>query len=103
MLIPRTSGKTSRSRNWNYQSSKPHIHRVTDRPGHGVTAGGRGICEGGRHVRAEIAALGISNGCRSIQAYRRLDGGASRAVFHGKVKAANEKETDAQSHRSDKQ
>jgi hypothetical protein len=96
-------GKTSRSRNWNYQSSKPHIHRVIDRRAHGIAAGCGGVCEGGRHVRTEISTLGISNGCRPIRAYRGFDGGASRAVFHGKVKAANEKKTDAQSHGSDKQ
>src|SRR5258708_30628103 len=57
----RTLGKTSRSRNWNYESSKPHIHRVVDRRAHRIAAGGGGVCKGRRNIRAEIAALGISN------------------------------------------
>ena len=102
-LPPRTLGKTSRSRNWNYESLKPYIHRVVDRRAHRVAACGGGVCEGGGNIRAEIAALGISNGCRPIRAYRGFDGGAPRAVFHRKVKAPNEKETNAQCQRAEEQ
>src|SRR5438874_1823686 len=53
-LPPRTLGKTSRSRNWNYESSKPHIHRVVDRRAHRIAAGGGGVCKGRQNIRAEI-------------------------------------------------
>ena len=97
-------GKTGRGRNWNYESSKPHIHRVTDRRAHRITARGSGVCEGGRNTaRAEIATLGISDGCRGIRTNRGFDGSAARAIFDRKVKAPNEKEGNAQSHRADEQ
>src|SRR5882724_7178085 len=40
-------GKAGCGGNWNYQSSKPHIHRVADRRAYGIAAGGGGVCEGG--------------------------------------------------------
>ena len=45
--VSRSLGKTGRSRDWNYESSKSHIHRVADRRAHGIAAGGGGVCEGG--------------------------------------------------------
>jgi hypothetical protein len=46
--------------------------------------------------------LGISESRRRIRAYRGFDGSAARAVFHGKVKAPNQKKSDAQSESADK-
>src|SRR5258708_24179729 len=51
-------GKAGRSRDWNYVSSKSHIHRIADRRAHGIAAGGRGVREGGS-VRAEIMVLRV--------------------------------------------
>ena len=47
--------------------------------------------------------MGISDRRGAIRAYRGFDGSAARTVFDGKVKAANEKETNAEHHRADKQ
>ena len=100
---PHTSRKTSRSRNWNYESPKPHIHRVADRRAHGIAAGSGGVCKGGRNVGAEIPTLGISDSCRCIRANRGFDGSAARAVFHGEVKAPNQKQGNTQCQRADNQ
>src|SRR6266404_242492 len=86
-------GKTGRGRNWNYESSKPHIHRVTDRRAHRIAAGGGGVCEGGRHVRAKIMALRISDSRRRIRAYGGFHRTAARAFLHGKVQAPDKKKT----------
>lgn len=47
--------------------------------------------------------LRIGNGCRRILAYRGFDGCTARAFFHGIVQASNEKESNTQRHRADKQ
>jgi len=47
--------------------------------------------------------LCVGDGCRCIRAYRGFDGSAPRGVLHGKVQASNEKKTDAQRERADKQ
>ena len=48
-------------------------------------------------------ALGISNSCRRIRAYRGFHGSAARAFFHGIVQAPDEKETNTHRDRADKQ
>src|SRR3984893_6668411 len=100
-------GKTGRGRNWNYESSKPHIHRVVDRSTHGIAASSCGVGEGGGHAWAKIVVLSVGYGCGCISASVDLtccfDGGAARPLLHGIVKASNEKETDTQRDRADKQ
>ena len=48
-------------------------------------------------------ALGISDSRRRIRAYRGFHGSAARTFFHGIVQAPDEKETNTQRDRADKQ
>ena len=48
-------------------------------------------------------ALGISDSCRRIRAYGGFDGSAARAFLHGIVQTPNEKESNAQRDRANKQ
>ena len=95
-------GKTGGCRNRNDEFPEPDVHRVADRPGHGVAgiAGAAGssivISEGGRHVRSEITALGIGDGRRRVRAYRGFDRSTARTVFYGEMKASSQKERKAQ-------
>ena len=47
--------------------------------------------------------LRISDGCRCIRAYRGFDGSAACAFFHGIVHAPDEKESNTQRQRADKE
>ena len=85
--------KAGGRRNRDHESSKPDIHRITDRTADGFAARGRCVSESGRYVRSQIAALGIGDGGCRVRAYRALHRGAARAILHRKMHAPDKKES----------